>query len=103
MIHTPHTGRSVCPATSRAAGVRTYAIHGMSARLAVQGLKGDLVLIGYTLGASIALQYGLDYPDEVRGLVLMTPDGQLEPGASVRYDAGHRPWRTAEKEPGGVP
>src|SRR4029453_5320921 len=33
---------------------------------------GDLVLIGYTLGASIALQYGLDYPDEVRGLVLMT-------------------------------
>src|SRR2546423_3518853 len=37
-----------------------------------QGLKGDLVLIGYTLGASIALQYGLDYPDEVKGLVLMT-------------------------------
>src|SRR5437867_9990836 len=38
----------------------------------VQGLKGDLVLIGYTLGASIALQYGLDYADEVKGLVLMT-------------------------------
>ena len=38
-----------------------------------QGLKGDLVLIGYTLGASIALQYGLDYPDEVKGLVLMIP------------------------------
>src|SRR5262245_55689524 len=37
-----------------------------------QGLKKDLVLIGYTLGASIALQYGLDYPDEVKGLVLMT-------------------------------
>ncbi len=32
-----------------------------------QGLKGDLVLIGYTLGASIAVQYGLDYPDEVKG------------------------------------
>ena len=37
-----------------------------------QGLHRDLVLVGYTLGASIALQYGLDYPDEVKGLVLMT-------------------------------
>ena len=37
-----------------------------------QGLKKDLVLVGYTLGASIGLQYGLDYPDEVKGLVLMT-------------------------------
>jgi pimeloyl-ACP methyl ester carboxylesterase len=32
----------------------------------------DLVLVGFTLGASIALQYGLDYPEEVSGLVLMT-------------------------------
>jgi pimeloyl-ACP methyl ester carboxylesterase len=37
-----------------------------------QRLDQDLVLVGYTLGASIALQYGLDYPDEVKGLVLMT-------------------------------
>ena len=37
-----------------------------------QGMKKDLVLCGYTLGASIALQYGLDYPDEVRGLIIMT-------------------------------
>ncbi len=37
-----------------------------------QNLKKDLVLVGYTLGASIALQYGLDYPDEVKGLVIMT-------------------------------
>jgi pimeloyl-ACP methyl ester carboxylesterase len=37
-----------------------------------QGLRNDLVLVGYTLGASIALQYGLDYPEEVKGLVLMT-------------------------------
>ena len=32
----------------------------------------DLVLVGFTLGACVALQYGLDYPDEVKGLVLMT-------------------------------
>jgi len=39
----------------------------MGARLAVgAGSERDLVLIGYTLGASIALQYGLDYPDEVK-------------------------------------
>ena len=37
-----------------------------------QGLNWDLVLVGYTLGAAIALQYGLDYPDEVKGLILMT-------------------------------
>ena len=32
----------------------------------------DLVLVGFTLGACVALQYGLDYPEEVKGLVLMT-------------------------------
>jgi 4,5:9,10-diseco-3-hydroxy-5,9,17-trioxoandrosta-1(10),2-diene-4-oate hydrolase len=32
----------------------------------------DLVLVGFTLGSLIALQYGLDYPEEVKGLVLMT-------------------------------
>ncbi len=32
----------------------------------------DLVLVGFTLGACIALQYALDYPDEVAGVVLMT-------------------------------
>jgi pimeloyl-ACP methyl ester carboxylesterase len=44
------------------------------------------VLVGYTLGACIALQYGLDYPEEVKALVLMTiamrskqrPPGALE-------------------------
>jgi pimeloyl-ACP methyl ester carboxylesterase len=37
-----------------------------------QGLRKDFVLVGYTLGACIALQYALDYPDEVKGLVIMT-------------------------------
>ena len=37
-----------------------------------QGIRKDLVLVGYTLGACIALQYGLDYPDEVKGVVAMT-------------------------------
>jgi pimeloyl-ACP methyl ester carboxylesterase len=37
-----------------------------------KGKQQDLVLVGYTLGACIALQYGLDYPDEVKALVVMT-------------------------------
>jgi pimeloyl-ACP methyl ester carboxylesterase len=37
-----------------------------------KGKREDLVLLGYTLGGCIALQYGLDYPDEVKALVLMT-------------------------------
>ena len=32
----------------------------------------DLVLVGFTLGACIGLQYALDYPEEVKALVLMT-------------------------------
>lgn len=37
-----------------------------------QGHERDLVLVGFTLGACIALQYALDYPNEVCGIVLMT-------------------------------
>jgi pimeloyl-ACP methyl ester carboxylesterase len=37
-----------------------------------KGKQKDLVLVGYTLGGCIALQYGLDYPDEVKAVVLMT-------------------------------
>src|SRR5262245_32697379 len=37
-----------------------------------QGKQRELVLVGFTLGGCIALQYGLDYPDEVKALVLMT-------------------------------
>ena len=35
-------------------------------------MKENLILVGYTLGASIALQYALDFPDEVAGIVIMT-------------------------------
>ena len=51
-----------------------------------QGLKKDLVLVGYTLGASIALQYGLDYPDEVIGLVLMTVAARPKVRAPGTYE-----------------
>ncbi len=51
-----------------------------------QRLKQDLVLVGYTLGASIALQYGLDYPDEVKGLVLMTVAARPKTRAPGTYE-----------------
>ena len=51
-----------------------------------QGLKRELVLVGYTLGASIALQYGLDYPDEVKGLVLMTVAARPKTRAPGAYE-----------------
>ena len=51
------------------------------------GKTQDLVLVGYTLGSAIALQYALDYPDEVKGLVLTA----VEPGprAKPRPVPGH--------------
>ncbi|MDH5534805.1 MAG: alpha/beta hydrolase [Betaproteobacteria bacterium] len=51
-----------------------------------QGLNKGLVLSGYTLGASIALQYGLDYPDEVKGLVLMTVAARPKTRAPGTYE-----------------
>ena len=51
-----------------------------------QGLKTDLVLVGYTLGASIALQYGLDYPGEVQGLIVMTVAARPKTRSAGTYE-----------------
>jgi pimeloyl-ACP methyl ester carboxylesterase len=72
-----HFPKSVAPTLpghldgTRCPGVTGY-MEWVRGWLWAQGLKKDLVLVGYTLGASIALQYGLDYPDEVKGLIVMT-------------------------------
>ena len=60
-----------------------------------KGMKKDLVLVGYTLGASIALQYGLDYPEEVKGLVIMTVAARPKTRSPGTYDMRLR----AEKDP----
>jgi pimeloyl-ACP methyl ester carboxylesterase len=52
-----------------------------------QGFNKDLVLVGYTLGASIALQYGLDYPEEVKGIVAMTVAARPKVRAPGTYEA----------------
>jgi 3-oxoadipate enol-lactonase len=56
---------------ARCADVRGYT-EWVRGWLGAQGLKSDLVLVGYTLGACIALEYALDYPDEVKGIAIMT-------------------------------
>ena len=60
-----------------------------------QGMNKDLVLCGFTLGACIALQYGLDYPGEVKGLVLMTVamrSKERAPGSlEFRLEAAEKP------------
>ena len=60
----------------------------MGARLVVgPGTRNrDLALVGYTLGASVALQYGLDYPEEVKGLVLMTVAARPKVRAPGTYE-----------------
>ena len=72
-----------------------------------QGQHHDLVLVGYTLGACIALQYGLDYPEEVRGLVLMTvamrPKHRAPGSVDMRLRAAEEPavyeqWIVAMRE-----
>jgi pimeloyl-ACP methyl ester carboxylesterase len=51
-----------------------------------QDLKKDLVMVGYTLGASIALQYALDYPEEVKGIVIMTVAARPKVRAPGTYE-----------------
>jgi 3-oxoadipate enol-lactonase len=72
-----------------------------------QGHYRDLVLVGYTLGSCIALQYGLDYPEEVRGLVLMTvamrPKHRAPGSLDMRLQADEKPavyeqWIAAMRE-----
>ncbi len=69
-----------------------------------QGHNKDLVLSGFTLGACVALQYALDYPDEVAGLLLMTvamrpkerPPGTLEFRLNAAKDEKvHEEWLDA--------
>ena len=78
-----HLAGAPCPDVARyAEWVRGW--------LWAQGLNRDLVLVGYTLGASIALQYGLEYPDEVKGLVVMTVAARPKERAPGTYEMRFR-------------
>ena len=70
---------------TRCPDVKSYA-EWVRGWLWAQGMKKDLVLVGYTLGASIALEYGLDYPEEVKGLVIMTVAARPKTRSPGTYD-----------------
>jgi pimeloyl-ACP methyl ester carboxylesterase len=72
------------------ADVRGYA-DWLRGWLWAQDAHHDVVLVGYTLGAAIALEYGMSYPGEVAGLAVMTVSvhaGDPPPGrAELRLKA----------------
>lgn len=86
--HFPHCGAPDLPGHLEGAPCADVARYTEWVRgwLWAQGMKKDLVLIGYTLGASIALQYALDYPDEVKGLVVMTVAARPKVRAPGTYE-----------------
>lgn len=57
------------PGASNRADVTRY-MEWVRGWLAARDMREDLLLVGYTLGAAIALQFALDYPRAVKGLVL---------------------------------
>ena len=93
--HLPgHVDGSPCSSVERYTDWLRGWLHG-------KGHDRDLVLSGFTLGACIALQYALDYPEEVKGLALMTiamRPKQRRPGdLQFRLDAAenhetHQKW-----------
>ena len=50
----------------------------------------DLVLIGHSYGGGIALQYALDYPDDVSAIIMIGSGGRLRvhPGSGVLVACG---------------
>ena len=63
-----------------------------------QGKTRDLVLVGYTLGSCIAVEYALAYPEEVSGIVLSTIE--IKPIPRVRPNHLDRCLAAVAGEPG---
>jgi 3-oxoadipate enol-lactonase len=54
-------------------------VEDLRALLAALGLKGKVTLIGGAIGGAIALLYAATYPDEVEGVVAISPAASLTP------------------------
>ncbi|MGE5657868.1 MAG: alpha/beta fold hydrolase [Actinomycetota bacterium] len=54
----------------------------------------QVYLIGHSLGSWIATSYALKYPDRVRGLVLLAPEGVTLPNAKHRWQTAR--WLTSK-------
>ncbi len=62
-----------------------FFVSALRAQLAANGI-GRATLLGNSLGGAIALQYALDYPDDVDSLIMMAPGGVEERETYFRMD-----------------
>lgn len=83
------------PEGSPCTKVRDYA-NWLRGWLWAREYRDSLVLAGYTLGACIALQYALDYPEEVKGLVLMSVGMRPRPRTAASLELRQRAARDAD-------
>ncbi len=49
--------------------------------------QGPLYVGGHSLGAWVGIRYALRYPDQVKGLVLLAPEGVSDPALAGRWQA----------------
>lgn len=76
---------------------RDATISGMADR-ALKQARGKLLLIGFSMGAIVALQMAQQQPERIDGLVLIG----LNAGADLPERAAHRPVQQAEVRGGGL-
>lgn len=74
-------GESVSTATTHSVDLEVEALHTLLQALRIS----HCVLVGHSLGAWVALRYALHYPDQVRGLVVVEPEGLVSPQAARRW------------------
>ncbi|TVP67676.1 MAG: alpha/beta fold hydrolase [Leptolyngbya sp. LCM1.Bin17] len=68
-------GESSAASVPYAIAVEVESLHSLLAALRL----GRCLLVGHSLGAWVAVQYALGYPDQVQGVVILEPEG-VEPG-----------------------
>jgi pimeloyl-ACP methyl ester carboxylesterase len=62
---------------------RAFFLRQLEDLLADQEVKGDLTVIGYSMGGAIATVFAARHPDRIRHLVLLAPAGTGKVGASL--------------------
>ncbi len=76
-------GESVSTATTHSVDLEVGALHTLLQALRIS----RCVLVGHSLGAWVALRYAQRYPDQVRGVAVVEPEGLVgSPGSRWRLD-----------------
>ncbi len=74
-------GESSAASVPYAIAVEVESLHGLLTALRL----GRCLLVGHSLGAWVAVQYALGYPDQVQGLVILEPEGVVPVGGQGRW------------------